>query len=607
MTQRFRWRQPLTDDADVTITRIVGDHELREGDAGADDTAGQTTEDDTGTENTARHRRYELQIPTAVGGLDGVEIAAIDADWEAESASGADEATLTVTVPDGAGLARIRLTADAERNAIRLPGPSFGETCTAAIRGDEEAARDILDAFESPVEIPFACGGFLGVSGVVELLEALVSASDSASDALHARRYDVVRGVAISKTGLVVDTATDFEEFVDGLDAIDGIGSVDAVDALGDVTAVCHGSSDETRRWLTDLGYDLARLERRDDGRFFAYYLAQIAATDGFRAVEEHVMHQRDGRDVNYDRAKNRAKNADYWDRGEAWRALVRPAVRRSLDEFAYVLANALYWTGEVSRTNARVDELLYEGAIAVAAEVGVDWIEGRARFERHRAAGHRHRSSRNHDLALSHFERAEAIAGEYDFLTPWEPIYSQAIVRSNKLSTAGRHDEAIAALEEGLAALDEHDVPESRAREMRHHLEGQRREREAILARKNAEDHEARLIHLEEAREHYAAIDFDRSVDRITRKLDDAKDDQPDESDESSETATTRGELPQPRLQQYRDSGLTLDDIPDLHDYLTEPDPTAVGSADPGVLPDERAPEPGDADVPPGRESDWY
>ncbi|WP_218779112.1 hypothetical protein, partial [Halobacterium hubeiense] len=61
----------------------------------------------------------------------------------------------------------------------------------------------------------------------------------------------------------------------------------------------------------------------------------------------------------------------------------------------------------------------------------------------------------------------------------------------------------------------------------------------------------------------------------------------------------------PQPVLRPDPDAGPSLDDIPTLHDSLTETDPGAVGSADPGVLPDEREDALADDPGVPGRDSE--
>lgn len=554
MSRRFRWTMPTTATAAVTVTRIAGDHEH-----------GQDPE-----------RRYTLDASS--------DLAAIATSDGLDPSAPADDSPLRVTVPDGAGLAWVRVEAEGGRTRVFLPGPAFDEACTAAIRGDEAAARTVLSEFDSAVEIPFACGPFLEADALVDLLDTVVAASAPASDALHAARYDVIRTAATTHAGPAVPDAETFEALVSGLDAIDELGAVGVVEALADAVAVAHAAAGETRAFVDDLGYDFPALLERGDGRFFAHFLAQVARTGGLPDAKQFAARAARGDDTDYEDAKARARRADYWDRGAAWRNAVRPAASRSREEFAYVLANALYWTGEVGRSDARGDELLYEGAAAVSSAIGLDWITAHARFERCRAAGHRHRSARNHELATRQFERAIALAEEYTDLDPWEPTYSRAIVESNQCSAAGDHERAVAVVEDAVDALAAQDVPADRYEEMVHHLRGQAQERRAQLA----DGSDARLAHLEAAIDHYETVGFERSVERIEAKLAAA-----DAGDANVETETgARGEQfrggPQPPLRPAEKTGPTLSDIPDLHDFLTEPDTTAVGSADPGVLPDE-------------------
>jgi len=362
---------------------------------------------------------------------------------------------------------------------------------------------------------------------------------------------------------------------------------VDAVDALADALFVACDSPGEARALLDSLGYDLRDLESSGDGRFLAYYLAHVATTGGVSAAKHDAA--RRATDLSSEEATTRAENADYWDRGAAWRDAVVPAADRSFEEFAYVLANALYWTGEVGRGDSRADELCFAGAAAAARTIDLEWVVGHARFERARAVGHRHRSKRNHALALAAFDRARRIAGQYSFLDPWEPKYSHAVVASNRHSTAGDHAAAIEALAEGRDTLEAQDVPAERLEEMLAHLDAQRHERSAILA----DDPESEVSHLESAVENYESVEFERSLERVREKLDEARDaaDAAVEHEDSGDESSTEfvADLPRKTLRATADRGPTLADIPSLHDFLTEPDPNAVGSADPGVLPNER------------------
>lgn len=554
MTRRFRWTRPLSETASVTVTRVAGDHE----------------------HGTTQERRYTLDLSS------GCHILATS-DGAGTSPSG--DARQWVTVSDGAGLAWVRVGGARGRTRLFLPGPSFDSACTNAIRGDEAAGRAILAEFDSAVEISFACGPFLGIDSLLDLFSTVVAASEQAADTLHATRYDVLRAAATTPAGPTVGSVAEFETFVDGLDAIEAVGDVAVVDALADTVAVGHDSAGETRAFLEDLGYDLPELVERGDGRFFAHLLAQIARTGGVRDAKQFATRAAYGDDTDYDDAKARAQRVDYWDRGAAWRAVVRPAASRSREEFAYVLANALYWTGEVGRSDSRGEELLHQGAVAVSSTIDLDWITAHARFEQCRATAHRHRSSGNHAQALRQFERAIALAEEYTVLDAWEPTYSHAIVRSNQCSAAGDHERAVSVVEDAVDALADREVPADRYEEMVHHLRGQAQERRAL----RADDDPSRLAHLEAALDHYEAVAFDRSVDRIEAKLADAEDSDgplgPDVSDRSEQFSGG----PQPTLRPEGPSGPSLSDIPDLHDFLTAPDSTAVGSADPGVLPDEQ------------------
>ncbi|MFB6269794.1 MAG: hypothetical protein ABEH83_07610 [Halobacterium sp.] len=545
----------------MRVTRVAGDHELADGE---------------------RQRRYTLALPDAlppdsvtVETPEGVEYA-----WDGD---------LWVTVHEDAGLARVRLRAGGHSTLLHLPSPSFDDALDAALDGDVDAARTLLGEFAGAVPAVFACGPFLDVDGAVALVDALASASSNAADDLHAARYDLVRTAATTDAWLRVDAADEFGALADGLDAVGEIGDVDVLDALGDAIAVAHDSVGETHDFLDDLGFDLSALADREDGRFFASYLAQVARTAGVHDAKQQAARRASATDhPDFDAATDAAERADYWERGAAWRDAVLPAAERSVDAFAYVLANALYWTGEVARSDSRADELCYEGAAAAAATIDLDWVAGRAAYERHRAAAHRHRSARNHALALSHFDAARATAEAYSALDPWEPTYSAAIVRSNQLSTAGDYEAAVAVLDDALDELRDQDVPDGRFGEMRDHLVGQRHERQAKLA----DGDDDRLAHLEAALDHYEAVGFDRSVDRIRDKLARAADEAGGSGGEESSGDREDALGPKPLLRLDDERGPNLEDIPSLHDSLTGSDPTAVGSPDPGVLPDEQADE---------------
>ncbi|WP_435095139.1 hypothetical protein [Halarchaeum sp. P4] len=575
MAHRFRWTHTLADGSESTVTRVVGDHET--GDAPATDDTGSDAAPDV---ESGPRRRYDWRLPESLP----VETPADDVTLER------DGARVTVIVPDGVGAAHVRVTTDAGTSRLTLLDPTVGGHLTDALRGDDEAAHALANAFGSAVAAVHACAATLDIEGIVDLVDALASADGDASDDLHARRYALCRAAALGTNGLALARAAEFERLAEGLDSVADIGDVDTLDALGDLVAV-HGLEP-----VRDLGYDLVRLAHREDGRFEAYWLAAVARgrPDGAteRASASNATREQDGleaaRDVasgrgadgEYGRLKDRAADADYHERGAAWRALCGPASRRSRSEFAYVLANACYWTGEVGRTDARADELCYDGAIAAARAEGIEWITAHARYERARAVGHRHRSARNHAFAVAAFERARAVAVEYDYdgLTPWDPLYSRTVVASNAASARGDHTAAVRILEEGRDEIAALDPPAERFEEIRHHLDGQRHERLALVAR--TEEDGAVETHLEAAREHYAAVGFERSRERIDSKLEDAR--REDTSDRRARATGRAGPKPRPPTDTR---GPSLADIPDLHDRLTETDPTAVGSADPGVV----------------------
>lgn len=582
----------------MTVTRVVGEHE-----DGEDAQRRYTLDVDAAADAT-------VEPVTGAGRCDGA-----DASLSVQLADG----THWVTVEDGTGLARVRILVDDGSAVVRLPGPSFDERCTAAVEGDGGAARELLEASRGAVALAFAVGEFLAPASLAALLDWVTAADDGASDAIHAARYDLIRAAVTTHAGPRIGDFGDVEALASGLDDATAIGDVDAVDALADAIHVSCDAPGEARALLADLDVEPDEVAEGSDGRFLAYDLAHAAATGGLGAARRHAGAYE--RDVDYDDATARAERADYWDRGAAWRDAVPAAAGESDAEFAYVLANALYWTGEVGRGDSRAAELCFAGAAAAARPIDIAWVLGHARFERARAVGHRHRSSRNHALALAAFDEARAVADEYGFLDPWEPTYSRAVVASNRKSAAGDHEAAVRALEAGKDALADQDVPEERAAAMLGHLDAQRHERLAILP----DDPETRLSHLETAVEKYDAVGFERSVERVREKRErarDAADRAADPGDQSgafsggsggesgsADWGAGRG-APRRSLRASERRGPSLADIPSLHDFLTEPDPDAVGSADPGVLPDERGGPPNGPDEPldgAGERDDYY
>lgn len=551
-------------------------------------------------------------------------------------------AAFRVTVPAGCGLSRIHLTSGGDQSPLYLPGPAFRNTCAEAIDGNPDAIDALLDEFATPMLVPAVCGGFLSIAEVGVLIENLAKTDVHAAGSLHSFRYDLVRGAIVSPGGLSVRSADDLDSLVAALDDNEHIGPVKLVDVLGDAMATSVDTPAATEALVADLGYDIAALERHDDDLFFACYLAQLVLSDGIRAAEGHVMQRRYHLEGGYKRRKTEAKNAAYDDRGRVWRELLCLAGRESLDEFAYVLANALYWSGEVLRTDSRVSELLLEAAASVAADIGLTKVESRARYDRQLGRGHRLRGQHCYAMAEAQFERAGELAANHEFLPDWEPVYCTANVRSAKLRAAGNHEQAIDTLDEVLERIRGYDVSSTKLNHIVHHLEGKKLEWKAQTA-SFGEDAPDPVSLLEEAQSHYEAIGFERSTDRTARKRQHAQrrapspstnepPERPSSSDAADDTAgsannssSTSGATPEsgtaspasktgdqnqteqttpsqggdsqpsPRARRPRDhvhSSHARGDVesnPDLDDFLTPPDPEEVGSADLMTSPKDR------------------
>jgi len=573
MTQRFRWERPLPGGAAATVTRVAGDHELPE---------------------EGGERRFRLECSRGVTAADvrgGTATASDSNDSDDDGDGGGGSARVTVVLPAGVGLARLRLATDAGTAGLWLPGPAFADRLDAALDGDAGAARALSREAGSVVALAFAAGEFLTTDGLVDLLDAVTAASGGAADDLHARRYDVLRSFLATPAGPTVDGRETVAALAEGLDGVDAVGDVSLPDVVADAMHLVAETPRGARAFLDDHGFDPRALAERGDGAFAAALLAQATVTRGVDAARRLAV--RWPAEKTFEAAKADAEAADYWDRGEAWRAVVPTAANQSQEAFAYVLANALYWTAEVDRGDSRVDELLFDAAEAAGRDVGLEWVVGHSRFERARARGHRHRTSRNHALAISAFEDAREVAEAREFLDPWEPAYTRAVVASNMHSARGDHDAAVAALDDGEATLAEMDVPESRRGEMLAHLDAQRHERRAIQTGNPAE----RRSHLEAALERYERVGFDRSVERIREKLaegggSDADGDGGSGGEHAGGGALGGRERAAVAARQSLagdDRGPALADIPALHDVLTGTDPNAVGSPDPGVLPGER------------------
>lgn len=552
MTQRFRWERPLPGDATATVTRVVGDHELPE---------------------EGGERRFRVDCSERV--------ASATVDPGTATVDGADR--VTVVLPGDAGLARLRVAVPDGTGRLSLPGPAFEDRLTAALDGDAGAARALVRDAGGVVALALAAGEFLSVGDLVALLGAAAAASGSTADDLHARRYDLVRVVLATDAGPSVADREPVAALVDGLDGIDAIGDVALDAAVADAMHLAASTPRGARAFLDDRGVDPRALADRGGGSFLAALLAHATVTRGVAAAKRLASGW--PAEKTFDAAEADAEAADYWERGEAWRAAVPTAADRGDEAFAYVLANALYWSGEVDRGDSRLAELVFDGAEVAGREVGLEWVVGQARFERARTRGHRHRTSRNHALAIAAFDEARAVADEYGFLDAWEPVYTRTVVASNMHSADGDHDAAVAALDAGEDALAALDVPEGRFEEMAAHLHAQRHERRAIQTGNPAE----RRSHLESALENYERVGFERSVERVREKLEAGPDDEPSEDDEGL-SGSERAAVATRQALAGEQRGPSLADIPALHDFLTETDPNAVGSPDPGVLPGERA-----------------
>lgn len=530
MTEPHRWKTTLPNGETIRVT--CRDEECADGEGGIGYRLEASTE------------------PTAIDGVDAVLVGDGSDEASVRTARSDSDRSRLVALRGRASLYRTYVRFDGDRYPIHLPGPSLLRRCLDVTDGDTDAARNLVTEFSTPTRAVVLCSTFLTVPETAGLIDTLTHVNGYTESYLHSYRYDIVRGAIVSTSGLSVDSLAELKSLVDELDRIDGIGPVTLVDSLADAMATVHASADETKELLDDFGCELAEVERYSDDLFFACYLAQLVLTDGVRGAEGHAMRRRWNLSGDYKRRKARAKNANYSDRGRVWRELVCLSARRSLDEFAYVLANALYWSGEVSRSDSRIDELLLEAAAVVASDIGLDQIEGRARYELHLSRGHRLRSRKCYSPARKAFERAAAVAAEYEYLPEWEPVYAKATVHSAELGTAGNHRRAVTVLDDALERLLEYDLPARKLNHIVHHLEGQKLETRANLPNDSTESEETVSL-LRDARTHYDVINLDRSRERIHRKLQRAKQSTTTEPDRASTTETSRAETPAERREE--------------------------------------------------------
>ena len=497
---RLRWSQSVSDDAEVAVVRCETEDQ--------GETLGRTSYDirATFTDSISDEARF---ISPGDAVVENVE-------WL--SADSPTDLMATVTVLEATTVERVVGYWDTTRTPLYLPSKSFLKAAEAASNGNRDAVRTVLDAFDTPVQIPVICGAFLDHQSVIDLVETVTSVDRHAASVIHSYRYPILRGALVSPIGLDVESAAELELLADGFDSMEAIGNVDYLDCLADVMATAHGSIEETDRLLESLGYELSELETEADGQFFAYYLAHVVLCDGFTTAVEHTRQRRRHLNEDYEQLKQEARNAPYRRRGETWRRLLSPAARMTMGEFAYVLANALYWTGEVSRSDSRVSELLCEAAAAVARVIDLADLEASAEYELNLAAGHRLRAAHQYEPAAKRFEQSAELATTNEPLPEWKPSYNKRIVRAHHLQGAGKHERARNVLGAGIKDLLQQDVHPESANRAIHHLKGRQLEVEAA-SRRNSDLSEVPYL-LADASEHYEAIGFDRSRDRAERKL---------------------------------------------------------------------------------------
>lgn len=423
----------------------------------------------------------------------------------------------TISVPDESSVERVIVEWERGRGVLYLPSRPFFDACEDAIRGDRSAAQSVIHAIKTPVQLPLLCGAFLELSDVIQLVDTVTDADRHTASTLHSYRYPILRSALVNATGLSVTTASGFEALVKGFDSIGAIGPVSTIDCVADAMATVHGSVTETKNLLTSLGYDLAAFEQREDGRFFACLLAHTVLAEDVSAARGYAMRRRRHLDGHYERRKTEARNAPHRERGKKWRRLICAAARESGGEFIYVLSNALYWTGHTIRSDSRVQELLYRAASVVVDRIDLPELAGWAKFEWHVAAGHRLRSRNQFAAAKNRFAEAIEVAQRYNHLPEWQARYNETVVRAHQQTDAGRYEAALKTIDSGIETVLQYDLQPEAATRVVHHLKGQHCEIAAETAR-SSNPQEARSL-LNEAREHYDAIEFTRSRDRTKRK----------------------------------------------------------------------------------------
>ena len=493
---------------DKYIDTTVGDCRDRATETGAtftieqERTAGLTTDSDI----------YRVRAGADESPLDSTTVTARYARVENRLHKG-----VSIIVPGDTDVSIVSVDTPERQHTLVLSSDEFTADCQAAAEGDRTAAERLTRTPIPPARLPLVCGAVLSVSDVVGLTDAVAATSHSAAGQLHDYRYGVVRGALCHDAGLTVTTRAELETLVEGLDAVDRVGDVELVPALADVMATVHDDPTQTRTLLAEVGFDCLAVERRDDGLLFACRLAQLLQSRGIEAARAEARTRDWWLDGTYSQRLSHAKSAAYGARGRTWRRLVSLAARRDDDTFAFVLANALYWSGHEDRTDTRLSELLYGGAVIAGGAVDLDTLVHRAIYSRHVAAGHRHRSKACAPPAVAHFTTAAHVADTQTDLPSWDPRYSRAIARANGAAGAGEHATAVDILDDAYETLSAYDIPEAKGDDVRHHLVARRLEAEAACA----DTPTAAVEALNAAQDHYATVGFDRSVDRVERALD--------------------------------------------------------------------------------------
>ena len=478
-----------------------------------------------------------------------------------------------------------------------LPNGDFLNICQKAISGNTIAASKIADQFSSPVHMANICGAFLTVAETGRLLRTTVQADSSTSHALHAHRYDLIRGALTTDTGFTVETREELESLINILDGIDQIGSVELIPVLGDVTTRYHGSPEQPKSLVENLGYDLETLEQKHGRLFFACYLSHLLQTRDTGHAKSYAETRSWASNKDYKQMKSRAEQADFSTRGRKWRAVLPLSAHQDDSEFSHVLANALYWTGVNVQTHSRLNEHLFNGALHVAENTGNRYIEGWARYERLNAKGHRLRAQSNYRPAKRIFTRSKRIASNYGFLPNWEPIYNTANVRGSILRSNGDYQGAIENFENALDNIVEYTIPNEKLNEIVHHLKAQQLETRAHIT--NFEDPGAGPNDLlDEAETHYRAIGFRRSADRVQHKL--ARLDRPTHTEEHTPETTspspgadTDSKPPQSQVQEETTDSQTQPEPTESTNPPTNSDPGEVERIKPEAPRDQFEPNP--------------